>query len=219
MADVKISNLVNLAAAADDDELVIVDTSTGITKKIQALVLVNTAHTHDGETLQIDGINSNGGAFPFTTSGAIAFSHGQLGFPAGANPSADPNTLDDYEEGTWTPDLQFGGAKVGITYDVQVGWYTKIGDLVCANCFINLSSKGVSVGVARVFDYPFTCQNTAGYSAPGAIMGVSGLVNLYASYISINATNNRMYDSVGAELDNADFVNSSIFIIQISYKI
>ncbi len=75
MADIKISNLVNLAAAADDDELVIVDVSTGITKKIEALDLVNTAHTHDGETLQIDGINSNGGAFTFTTSGKVTFTH------------------------------------------------------------------------------------------------------------------------------------------------
>lgn len=32
-------------------------------------------HTHDGETLQIDGINSDGGAFAFTTSGILTFSN------------------------------------------------------------------------------------------------------------------------------------------------
>jgi len=31
-------------------------------------------HFHDGDTLQLDGINSNGGAFPFTTSGPITLS-------------------------------------------------------------------------------------------------------------------------------------------------
>ena len=31
------------------------------------------AHTHDGDTLQLDGVNSNGGAFPFTTTGAVTF--------------------------------------------------------------------------------------------------------------------------------------------------
>ena len=33
-------------------------------------------HLHDGDTLQLDGINSNGGAFSFTTSGAVTFSQG-----------------------------------------------------------------------------------------------------------------------------------------------
>ena len=33
-----------------------------------------TAHTHDGDTLQLDGVNSNGGAFSFITSGTVTFS-------------------------------------------------------------------------------------------------------------------------------------------------
>ena len=33
-----------------------------------------TAHTHDTDTLQLDGVNSDGGAFSFTTSGAVTFS-------------------------------------------------------------------------------------------------------------------------------------------------
>lgn len=32
------------------------------------------AHMHDGDTLQLDAINSNGGAFAFTTSGIVTFS-------------------------------------------------------------------------------------------------------------------------------------------------
>lgn len=36
------------------------------------------AHTHDGDTLQHDGINSDGGAFGFTTSGAVTFSQNIL---------------------------------------------------------------------------------------------------------------------------------------------
>ena len=31
------------------------------------------AHTHDGDTLQLDGINSDGGAFSFTTTGDVTF--------------------------------------------------------------------------------------------------------------------------------------------------
>lgn len=47
-------------------------------------------------------------------------------FPATQVPSADPNTLDDYEEGTWT--VTWGnltGTPANLT-----GYYTKIGRLV-----------------------------------------------------------------------------------------
>jgi hypothetical protein len=36
---------------------------------------VSAAHTHDGGTLQLDGINSDGGAFSFTTTGDVTFNH------------------------------------------------------------------------------------------------------------------------------------------------
>lgn len=37
------------------------------------------SHLHDGETLECDGINSDGGAFPFTTSGPVTFSNVRVG--------------------------------------------------------------------------------------------------------------------------------------------
>jgi len=46
-------------------------------------------------------------------------------FPATQSASTDANTLDDYEEGTWTPSV--GGTA---TYTSQVGRYTKVGRLV-----------------------------------------------------------------------------------------
>jgi hypothetical protein len=46
-------------------------------------------------------------------------------FPATQVASADPNTLDDYEEGTWTPTMNYATA-----YGTQTGKYVKIGNLV-----------------------------------------------------------------------------------------
>jgi hypothetical protein len=46
---------------------------------------------------------------------------GQIAFPATQSASAGANTLDDYEEGDWTPVLTFGGGTTGITYTVQLG--------------------------------------------------------------------------------------------------
>jgi len=73
-----------------------------------------------------------------------------LSFDAGAN------NLDTYEEGTWTPSLQFGGATTGITYSTLSASYTRIGDLCHVQAIIILSSKGSATGAAIVTGLPFT---------------------------------------------------------------
>jgi hypothetical protein len=75
---------------------------------------------------------------------------GQVRFPASQSASADANTLDDYEEGTFTPTLTFGGASVGMTYTTQVGAYTKIGNRVFFDLNVVLTNKGSSTGLAAV---------------------------------------------------------------------
>lgn len=55
---------------------------------------------------------------------------GRIRFPAAQVPSTDPNTLDDYEEGTFTPVIVGTGTAGAGTYSVQDGKYTKIGRVV-----------------------------------------------------------------------------------------
>ena len=70
------------------------------------------------------------------------------------------NQLDDYEEGTWTPALEFGtGGTTGITYTTQSARYTKIGRVVHIIWRIYLSNKGSSSGHAAVTGLPFTPAN------------------------------------------------------------
>jgi hypothetical protein len=90
----------------------------------------------------------------------INLTGGQITFPATAVPSADANTLDDYEEGTWTPTITFSGASVGITYLGRLGVYTKIGNVVTVTCNIELSSKGSSTGNFNVTGLPFAGNGT-----------------------------------------------------------
>lgn len=80
---------------------------------------------------------------------------GNLTFPAVQVPSADPNTLDDYEEGTFTPGISFGGGSTGITYSVQQGSYTKIGRVVTFRGRITMTALGSSTGFARITGLPF----------------------------------------------------------------
>jgi hypothetical protein len=57
-------------------------------------------------------------------------------FPATQNASTNANTLDDYEEGTWTPTTSQG---VGLS--VSTAYYRKIGNLVYISTFINVNSN------------------------------------------------------------------------------
>jgi len=77
--------------------------------------------------------------------------------------SAAANALDDYEEGTWTPTVNFGGGTTGITYDGNTGGaYTKIGRMVHIHGRIELTSKGSSSGNARIAGLPFSASNVTG---------------------------------------------------------
>lgn len=75
---------------------------------------------------------------------------GQVAFPATQNPSANANTLDDYEEGTWTPSL--GGTT---TYAFRTGVYTKIGRQVNLHAGISVTLIGTG-SVGLVTGLPFT---------------------------------------------------------------
>lgn len=64
------------------------------------------------------------------TTNALNLSVGQIAFPASQNASADANTLDDYEEGTFTPVVSGTTTAGAATYTSQIGIYVKIGKTV-----------------------------------------------------------------------------------------
>ena len=95
----------------------------------------------------------------------IDLTGGWIKFPATQAASSDVNTLDDYEEGTWTPGVSFGGGTTGITYSAQAGYYTKIGNVVICTGYVLLSSKGTDTGTFLFTGLPFTvANNNAAYS-------------------------------------------------------
>lgn len=53
-----------------------------------------------------------------------------LAFPATQAASSNANTLDDYEEGTWTPVVEGSSTAGSGSYSTQTGLYTKIGRMV-----------------------------------------------------------------------------------------
>ena len=72
--------------------------------------------------------------------------------------STDANTLDDYEEGTWT--CSYGTTGTGfdsVTYDYQIGTYTKIGNMVYVQGIIRTDTlvKGSASGEIKITGLPF----------------------------------------------------------------
>jgi hypothetical protein len=92
-------------------------------------------------------------------TGIINNSGGRIQFPVTEISSADPNCLDDYEEGTFTP-VVIGLTTAGVgTYTTQSGTYTKIGRIVFFNIFVEWSSH-TGTGEIRVSGLPFLFANS-----------------------------------------------------------
>lgn len=82
-----------------------------------------------------------------------------VGITLGNTDVSDVDLLDWYEEGTFTPALNFGGNSVGLTYSSRSGQYTRIGNVLYYNLYIEVSDIGSSVGDAFISGLPFEPTN------------------------------------------------------------
>jgi hypothetical protein len=136
--------------------------------------------------------------------------------------TAAANALDDYEEGTWTMGISFGGASVGVTTSANTGTYTKIGRQVTVNGLITLTSKGSSTGAAKITGLPFTIPNSGqNYSAPSLFFVNITFANQFQANGVINSTDISLEEitalGTNSGLTNADFANNSEVILSFTY--
>ena len=98
------------------------------------------------------------------TTSVLDLQSGGIKFPATQVPSADPNTLDDYEEGinTLTPTLVSSGGGAP-TYTTQTGSFTKTGNQVVGSFLISLTNLGtLAAGTLTIAGLPFTASAVNG---------------------------------------------------------
>jgi len=146
--------------------------------------------------------------------GATAAASGAgITFPATVSASSDANTLDDYEEGTWTPTAS--SATGSITSYTSDGTYTKVGDLVFVRGRVNLTNVGTAGGRLLMAGLPFT---TATGIRPfiGVAREDSATGNTFLIYAEQNATdfNISALTSVGA----ITWTNNYSYIWSVTYK-
>lgn len=84
-----------------------------------------------------------------------------ISFPATQSASSDANTLDDYEEGTWTPTINLLGT---VTYTARFGKYQKIGKYVRVTFALYMSSTDTTQDSSAMLigGLPFTVTNALG---------------------------------------------------------
>jgi len=92
--------------------------------------------------------------------------NGTIAFPATQISSANPNTLDDYEEGTWTGTLGMNSTPSTVTEATNVtitatGTYTKIGRLCQISIYFDVTAYNNHVAYF-ITGLPFTSGNATG---------------------------------------------------------
>lgn len=157
-------------------------------------------------------ITSDGYVRLTTNSGGVQFN----------GDTATANALNDYEEGTWTMGVSFGGVSTGVTFQYNAGTYTKIGRQVTVNGYCVLTSQGSSTGSARITGLPFTVANTLGnYGSSSFWFANINFVNQFQGYGNTNDTtiDLRQITSLGAEssLTHSNFANNSAFMVGFTY--
>ena len=127
--------------------------------------------------------------------GALPNAGTGITFPATQSASTDANTLDDYEEGTWTVSDSSGA---GLTFTNTSGIYTKVGRLVICNVIFQYP---VTVdGSQAKISLPFTASNVT--NAGGGVFysntpGIAGaqptVVGNYAYFLLSNVAAGTAY--------------------------
>jgi hypothetical protein len=119
------------------------------------------ANTHSGA-------ETHSGIEIFSTR--IDLTGGQLKFPATAVPSADANTLDDYEEGTWTPSI--GGTATYLA--ANVGYYTKIGRMVVIVGVLSVNVRGTgSTNTVSGLPFPIDASPLHGCVSSWTVLAIA----------------------------------------------
>ena len=145
----------------------------------------------DGYSSGVVGVNTVQASFPLDVNGKIR-GHGILF----GSDTATANTLDDYEEGTWSPQIYYqnSGDQNDSTNLAQYGWYQKVGNVVHVSFFLRWSLSGSAANDnIGVKNFPFVQSPvTSTYGDAGGVGSISH------SGTSLNATDCIVLKAAGS---------------------
>jgi len=152
-------------------------------------------------------------ALTLNANGALILQGGDTGangigvtFPASQSASSNANTLDDYEEGTWTPTITGSTSNPSVTYSNQEGFYCKIGRTVVASGRFVTSAWSGGSGDLRV-SLPFTANSTSGFRSSGSCSYILSITNGGSAFVP-QVSENTAYMTFYKYTDADEFVSS-----------
>ncbi len=162
------------------------------------------------------------GGYVFSTQGGEKLRILSTGGITFNGDTAAANALDDYEEGTWTMGVSFGGGTTGITYNGNTGKYTKIGRQVTATGYLALTSKGSSTGSAQITGLPFALASGDSSFSPATVWFIRvSFANQFEAYGQTGATHIVLGELTEAgtftTLADSDFQNNTEIMVSITY--
>jgi hypothetical protein len=168
------------------------------------LYMAGTAANYMAGTLQTGSTISVGAATPSTSGAGITF-------PATQSASSDANTLDDYEEGTWTPSV--GGTA---TYTTQQATYTKIGRVVHVTAYIQILLIGTGSSI-QITGLPFSSGTTSNFVNSARVQ--TSATNIVSINFTVSSTTAQLIsrtaaaasDSTSAIMQNSTLVELNGF--------
>lgn len=134
-----------------------------------------------------------------------------IAFPATAVAVANVNTLDDYEEGTWTPSDVSGAA---LSFTAVEGVYTKIGNIVHAAFTLTypVTASGVDASIGGL---PF--NSAAGNTAGGTCSYTTAAITPTLLMPGSAAVLNPRRAAGGAAMSNAE-LSASVIRASVTYR-
>ena len=208
-----------VTAAKLNDDIISGQTALGATPADTDEFLVSDA----GTIKRVDYSYIKGLANWSESSGNLLPSNASYGIYLGVNSATAANLLDDYEEGTWTPQLKISGSTTGIVYGTQAGHYTKIGNRVIASAEILLSNKGSNTGNVSMIGLPFTTSNDNYQNASTYNDRVSSPNGDVQVFLLTNSTTASIYQSRtdgtnNGNLTGSEMNNDSYLVMFMTYK-
>ena len=175
------------------------DTDTGIVYGTNTLSLATGGTTaltaNSSQGIQVLNTIGVGNATPSTSGAGITFPSTDLHY------STNANTLDDYEEGTWTPFIGGSSTDPTITYVVRYGYYVKVGRMLFVSGYVYSTNMSGGTGTLLLAGLPFSVlggPNGAYQFLPIGYNTYNGAANVYWRFqMGGNLTYGSVYSSAG----------------------
>jgi hypothetical protein len=150
-----------------------------------------------------------------TTSGVMTLGAG-IKFPATQVSSADANTLDDYEEGTWTPVATRDGTAPTISYTSRDASYVKIGSMVYCQMLMNISSISANgSGLNQIEGLPFAARASTRW---GGMVSLNTALSSAEAFYILGGDTKGYFWTLSAGNPNANWVAPGQMYVTFVYQ-